>query len=122
MPIRSFYTMTYEDRPHVVVAIHGGSLACGLLTECGMMRDARSFHHSTRPLEAEDPLLDRAQLYAMPVPQERLEHNTVPFPVKASKLISMPTRWSNAARLRPPRQFPGIAVDWPRGYPAHDDL
>jgi len=94
-----------------------------LLPERGMMRDALPFDSSIRPREAEDSLaLDTAQLYVMPTPQDRREDNPLPFPVKAGKLIVMPARWSITMSARPQRQFHGNTVDWPRGYPAHDDL
>lgn len=88
-----------------------------------MMGVTRHFDHSNDPLDAGEPEeLALPQLYVMPTPQQ-LEGDAVPIPVKSGKLLQLPVRSNGSAfGSRPRRQFHSNTVDWPRGYPSHDDL
>jgi hypothetical protein len=72
-----------------------------------------------RPFEVEEALaLDTPRLYVMPVPQSRPEDHMA----KSGLLLTMPSRWSLNPVASARRPYRSGAVDWPRGYPAHDDL
>ncbi len=89
-----------------------------------MMGVTRHFAHSIDPLDAGEPLEPPAhQLYVMPNPQERSNDDAVPLSAKNGKVLQLPARLSGSAvRIQTRRQFHSNTVDWPRGYPAHDDL
>ena len=72
-------------------------------------------------LEAQQPQ-ELRRVYVMPAPED--ENDLLPFPTegKGGKLIYMPARWSLVPVQPPRRQYRAHTVDWPRGYPAHDDL
>jgi hypothetical protein len=75
-----------------------------------------------RPFEVEETLaLDMPRLYVMPVPESGPEDDVM-LPAKTGRLITMPSRWSIHAKPHARRPYRANTVDWPRGYPAHDDL
>ena len=89
-----------------------------------MMRVTRHFAPSIDPVDAGEALEAPAhQLYVMRDPQERSEDDALPLSVKGGKVLQLPARLSGSAvRVQPRRQFHSNTVDWPRGYPTHDDL
>lgn len=95
-----------------------------LASTAPMMGVTRHFAHAIDLLDAGEPMKSSSpQLYVMPAPQPRPDDDVVPFPVKSGKLLQLPSRWNGSVvRMRPQRQYRGNTVDWPRGYPTHDDL
>ena len=89
-----------------------------------MIGVTRHFALSIDPLDAGQPLdLALPQLYVISNPQERSDDDAVPLSGKSGKVLQLPARPNGpAAHVRPRRQFHCNTVDWPRGYPAHDDL
>jgi hypothetical protein len=105
--------------PRILLRSHAGDSGTRLASCFGIMGVTRPFI-SPRPLEAEVPFA-LPQLYVMPAPQDRREASRAHLPGELGRLIAMPPRWPSAP-VRPRNQYRGNTVDWPRGYPAHDDL